>query len=228
MKTRFWGIDPVTQTAARSAALQKSTLFATYTVGRETHVVMTNRGQSLTLKTITLLAAITFTFNIVRFVHDCVWTWSSSGTCANRIDWTEIKRREAAVRSISDGVILADHITQPEPIVSSNNWASTMIAVNLRVAPDRSAEIRTVLQEGARIEILSTVPGWAEVQTVKAQYKGWITQSAIGLDSDSSIPDDRITSKNSPADPVGTGNVTLEHRPSILHSQDTISEKVTE
>jgi hypothetical protein len=224
MAEPIWGVDdPLTQTAARSAALQKSGYIALYRDQQRTHLVVTAQGQQRLAKTMIALFALLVVFNVLRWTHDCVFSWSTTGTCANRIDWQEIRRREQLVRGLSDSLasdnVNSHIVAKKQAILTTNNWASTLQAVNLRVAPDRNSDIVLVLQEGARIEILSLVRGWAEVQTVKGINRGWITQSAIALDSDSGIGDDRID-PSAPRDEPTTrldSASRLEHTP-ILES----------
>ena len=200
---RIWGLDDP-ETGARSAALQKSTILAVYRENGRTRATITTQGQHRIIKFTLALMFLTVVFNIGRYVDNCVLDWSTKGTCANRIDWREIKHREAVLRS-------ADSLGHESTDIASNNTIQTVTAsiawgtvnrpINLRSEPDKNSSIESVLAEGTRIEVLSlSTRGWAEVQTVRATHRGWISQSAVDLDSDSDLD----SSINTASDPERT------------------------
>ena len=209
---RIWGLDDP-ETGARSAALQKSTILAVYRENGRTRATITTQGQHRIIKFTLALMLLTVLFNIGRYVDNCVLTWSTKGTCANRIDWREIKHREAVLRSADslgqDNTETATNTPQTKPstkdtiqtVTASIAWGTVNRPINLRSEPDKNSSIESVLQEGTRIEVLSlSTRGWAEVQTVRATHRGWISQSAVDLDSDSDLD----SSINTASDPERT------------------------
>lgn len=207
---QIFGIPPADEqeqaSAARSAALQKPKFVSTYRTKTRTVMILTYWGQWTIARVAVASFAAMLVFNVARFTKDCVLDYSTRGACANRIDWAEMNRRDAALRQLQREHVRQDPEQSPvwkqlpeQEFYSVHEWAEVVTDSNLRDAPSLQSTIIGVVRINERLEVVTITNGWAEV--VNKSKTGWVSWSALELDN----PEDDATKQK-----INTTTSTLD------------------